>query len=98
MRKYHTNKTIDDSRLDNVLLSFGFKKWEVPSDGDCLFTSVVFFLEKVFKLNNENELISHLQSISITSDNYDVLLLRALMVDEWLLNHQDYQSFLLMLY
>ena len=49
------NKTIDDSRLDNVLLSFGLKKWEVPSDGDCLFTSVVFFLGKVFKLNNENE-------------------------------------------
>ena len=87
------NKTIDDSRLDNVLLSFGFKKWEVPSDGHCIFTSIVFFLEKVFKLNNENELISHLQSIGITSDNYDVLLLRALMVDEWLLNHQDYQSF-----
>ena len=75
------------------MLSFGIKKWEVPSNGNCLFTSVVFFLEKVFKLNNENELISQLQSIGITSDNYDVLLLRALMVDEWLLNRQDYQSF-----
>lgn len=84
---------INDSRLDNVLLSFGLQKSEVPSDGDCLFTSVVLYLEQVFSHNNESDLIFYLHSIGITSENCDVLLLRALLVDEWLLNQQDYQSF-----
>ena len=80
-------------RLDNILLSFGLQKHEVPSDGDCLFTSIVLHLEEVFKLNNEYNLIKGLNSNGITMENCDVLLLRALMVEEWLLNQQDYQSF-----
>ena len=68
---------MDDS-IENVLLSFGLQKYEVPFDGDCLFSSIVLYLEEVFKLHiaNECDLIRCLNSNGITRENCDVLLLK----------------------
>ena len=59
---------------------------------------VIVFLHQLFYLNTDCELIRSLNTNGITSENCNVLLLRGLMVEEWLLNQHDYQPFLLMLH
>ena len=81
------------SRLNNVLQSFAMQKHEVPMNGDCLFSSIILYLNKTFQINSESNLIDHLNSIGITPQSCDVLLIRNLMVDEWIFNKEEYQSF-----
>ena len=54
---------------------------------------VIVFLHQLFYLNTDCELIRSLNTNGITSENCNVLLLRGLMVEEWLLNQHDYQPF-----
>ena len=82
-----------DSRLNNVLQSFGLTTCEVPKNGDCLFTSIILHINHIFQANSDTWLIEHLHSIRVNHSNLDVNLIRNLMVDEWITN-QEYIPFL----
>ena len=92
---YQQENNCDDQRLNNVLSSFGRIKTEVPPDGDCLFSSIVLHLEKVFISEIETDLIEHLNTLGVNSHNCSVQVLRNLMVEEWKGNKKDYQPFFL---
>ena len=92
--QHHNGLQTDSiSRLNNVLQSFAMQKCEVPMNGDCLFSSVILYINEAFQSNSESNLIDHLNSIGITPQSCDVLLVRNLMVDEWIYNKEEYQSF-----
>ena len=81
-------------RINNVLISFGLKKLDVPMDGDCLFSAVLLHLDMVFHQNTDTDLIEHLLSIGIDQTTVSITLLRDLMVDEWVANSLQYKPFL----
>lgn len=85
----------DVRRLENILLSFKMKMIDVPHDGDCLFTSVAKYLRHIFKeLDCSSDIIQHVHSLGISPErNSSIQTLRHLLVNEWLLNRQDYQPF-----
>ena len=73
--------------------SFGLQKSEVSADRNCLFTSLILYLTNVFDDNKESKLIDYLNSINITRESCIVQLLRNMLVDEWMLNQQNYKPF-----
>jgi len=83
-----------DRVINNVLSSFGLIKIDVPMNEDCLFSSVILHLNTVFVRNTDVGMIEHLHSIGVNQANIDVHLLRNLMVDEWIINSQEYKAFL----
>lgn len=86
--------TDDSKRLQSVLASFNMQLVNVPRDGDCLFFSISLYLQRILsEMDPNTELVQHLHSLNITSDSCSVQLLRNLLVDEWIMNKQDYQPF-----
>ncbi len=71
---------------------------EVPRDGDCLFYSVALHLQRMLHKQGsfEPELMDYIHSLGFNSGmNVDemVVLLRRLLVDEWLTQRNRYISF-----
>ena len=87
-------------RLTSVLLSYNLESLAVDEDGDCLFHAVCLHLANEITADEDtSDLLSHAQSLgySIQSDAMSkVLLLRKLVVKEWLDNQSTYKPFFLL--
>ena len=84
----------DIKRLKTVLASFSMQLVNVPRDGDCLFFSIALHVQHILsEMGPNTELVQHLHSHNINSHSCSVQLLRNLLVDEWIMNKQDYQPF-----
>ena len=89
---------VHQGRLQSVLTSFNLKSVEVPPDGDCVFHSVIRHLQLVysFSTSEHKDFLHHLQSLGYSQESsiaHNILLLRRLLVDEWLSNRNEYQPF-----
>ena len=65
-----------DSRLNNVLQSFGLTTCEIPKNGDCLFATIILHFNHIFQANSDTCLIEHLHSTGVNPSNLDVNLIR----------------------
>lgn len=83
------------NKLDPFVSGLGFQIVQVPKDGDCLFTSVIFQLDQMGPLSDSNDLSAFIETLKLCSTTLDkVLLLRGKLVDEWLSNKEEYEKFL----
>ena len=77
--------------------SFGFDIVQINGDGNCFFTSVAFQLQQMLASGQcPDEQRFFLNALRITTDNaLDELsrILRELIVNEWIVNQNDYQEF-----
>ena len=92
------SRSIDEhDRLHNIASSFGFDIVQTMGDGDCFFTSVSFQLLQILSSDQcPTQHRSFLHSLGITSDlavNDLSRRLRELVVNEWILNQNEYRSF-----
>ena len=87
----------EQTRLSDVANSFGFDIVQTNGDGNCFFTSVAFQLEQILSSNEcSMEQRLFLNALRITSDvALDELsrILRELVVNEWIVNQNDYRAF-----
>ena len=63
-------------------------------NGDCLFSCVLIHLNMVFEQNHDICLIEQLHSMGVNKTNVGISVIRDLMVDEWIMNSQEYRPFL----
>jgi len=89
-----TDVNISERIIENVLSSFGLKKIDVLMNGDCLFSCVLIHLNMVFEQNHDICLIEQLHSMGVNKTNVGISVIRDLMVDEWIMNSQEYRPFL----
>ena len=92
------SRSIDEhDRLHNMASSFGFDIVQTMGDGDCFFTSVSFQLLQILSSDQcPTQHRSFLHSLGITSDlavNDLSRRLRELVVNEWIVNQNEYRSF-----
>ena len=90
-----SEKHTHEHRLDSVLKSWNFERIAVPSDGDCLFASVVLSIKELSQRGITN-VLQHMSIDPKEQSNDDIVcLLRKAVVDEWLGdNTGNYQAFL----
>ena len=89
----------ESSTLDNVLSNYGMVRLNVPSDGNCFFTSVAYAMMNSIIPNVlvSSDLASHLESLGLRncSDTHGMCSkLRELTVYEWISHPEEYQPFL----
>jgi hypothetical protein len=85
----------EQTRLCDVANSFGFDIVQTNGDGNCFFTSVAFQLQQILS-SDECSMEQQLNALRITSDvALDELsrILRELVVNEWIVNQNDYREF-----
>ena len=92
------SRSIDEhDRLHNIASSFGFDIVQTMGDGNCFFTSVSFQLLQILSSDQcPTQHCSFLHSLGITSDlavNDLSRRLRELVVNEWIVNQNEYRSF-----
>ena len=76
---------------------FGLQIVPVSADGNCFFWSVAFQILQVMPSDCSAELSRHLQNLGISAEatTEDLqLLLRALLLEEWINSQDEYQSFI----
>ena len=91
-----SEKNVHLSRLSDVLMSWNFRKVEVPEDGNCLFTSVALHLQSISPTTPLNSILENL-GINVAKDSIERIayLLRQAVVAEWLGDHfTEYAGFL----
>ena len=85
------------NKLVCVTLPFGFDIVQINGDGNCFFMSVAFQLQQILSSDQCSEKQRlFLNALGITSDvALDELshTLRELVVNEWILNQNDYRAF-----
>ena len=87
----------DCASMQNIATSFGLQIVPVSADGNCFFRSVAFQIHQVMHSDCSAELRRHLQNLGISPEvtTEDLqLLLRHLLVEEWMNNRDEYQSFI----
>ncbi len=85
----------EQTRLHDVANSFGFDIVQMNGDGNCFFTSVAFQLQQILS-SDQCSMEQQLNALRITSDvALDELsrILRELVVNEWIVNQNDYREF-----
>jgi hypothetical protein len=91
-------KTATEQHLDGILENYGFKRKEVPGNGDCSFLAVSNGIESFLQDATQKTICSHFSSLGffIGQSVVDrVILLRSLVVQEFLSEHStDYSMFL----
>ena len=91
------NYKAHEERLDQLLKSWQFMRFEVPRDGNCLFYSVAYNLKMQFERgNSELEQIVTNVGINLRESLANIAsALRKSVVEEWLGGHSEcYQAFL----
>lgn len=100
-----TSNEAASNRVDSILKGYGLERLQTPKDGNCLFSSISFFIKQMLAINidrNENcDVVSreHFQSMGLSTDQdlQEIAAhLRKLVVNEFLgCNMQEYSSFLI---
>jgi hypothetical protein len=94
------DKTVEEKesleRLQNTLASYNMELVNSSSDGDCLFTSIIFGLKQIVSSGKYEKYNEHLKNLNLCFDldiSLIVLHLRNLLVSEWLANASEYEDF-----
>ena len=91
-------KTAAEKHLDGLLERYGFKRKEVPGNGDCCFLAVSNGIESFLQDVTQETICSHFRSLGFfigQSVEERVALIRSLVVQEFLGEHsKDYSMFL----
>ena len=88
---------IENNPMESLLTSWNLKRVPIPGDGNCLFRSVAFSLVQRIQ-GGDLFITEHLQALGVPESHiqdvhYLSNLLRVRMVEEWNVNHDDYQGF-----
>ena len=92
-----TGRVDECPSMQSIATAFGLQIVPVSADGNCFFRSVAFQILQVMHFDCSAELSRHLQNLGISAEatTEDLqLLLRALLVEEWINNRDEYQSFI----
>lgn len=86
-----------EERLNNILSSYNMELVKSNTDGDCLFTSVIFGLMQIVSSKKYESYREHLKSFNLSFEDMStsVLQLRKLLVSEWLANASEYENFVI---
>ena len=92
----HQSK-IESNPMESLLTSWNLKRVPIPGNGNCLFRSVAFSLVQRIQ-GGDLFIAEHLQALGVPESHiqdvhYLSNLLRVRMVEEWNVNHDDYQGF-----
>ena len=97
---YQQDVCSNSNKVDELLKAHGLQRLPVEKDGNCLFSSVFFYISQILATSDcgLNNLRGHLNSIGISRDNDAqevIATLRKLVVEEFLGNNlHEYSSFL----